>query len=136
MILPQIRKTVMRPTFRAPVSRPGADTRMECWQAVTTDGIWCMDRIEDDHYCKWALSVRGWNVEVTRCPSLRSCCELIAIGGSKVWTAEDRYIPWEPLQADFTPTAWAIRWKGADVQRAEFDDAAAAQVWAEHKAAA
>jgi hypothetical protein len=134
--LPEIRKTVMRPTFRAPVSRPGADTRMECWQAMTTDGVWVMDRIEDDHYCKWALSVQGWNVELTRCHSLRSCRELIALGGSAVWTAEDRYVPWESLQADFTPTAWAIRWKGNDVQRAEFDDSAEAQAWAADKAAA
>jgi len=64
MTLPEIRKTVMRPTFRAPVSRPGADTRRECWQAVTTDGVWVMDRIEDDHYCKWAQAVLAGVVPV------------------------------------------------------------------------
>jgi hypothetical protein len=36
------------PTFRAPVSRPGADPRPETWGVVSADGLWRFDRIDDE----------------------------------------------------------------------------------------
>jgi len=53
--LPPIRKTKMMPTYRAPVSRPLADTRRECWGAETADGAWLFERQESERYLKWAL---------------------------------------------------------------------------------
>lgn len=47
---------VMRDTFRAPVSRPGDDSRAEMWEATSVDGRWQYERRDDGLGTLWAAT--------------------------------------------------------------------------------
>ena len=109
MTLPRLHRTVMCPTFRAPVSRPGADTRRETWGAETEDGVWLLERQESERYCKWALIHKPTDTLVTYTPSLKSAVRQIAAGS------------WTYREADPTDGLWReLAMCGAPHPTAEF----------------
>lgn len=123
--LPQIRKTSMCATFRAPVSRPGADVRRECWAAETTDGVWGMERQEGERYLKWALIYRPTDTLVTYAPSLKQCQEMIAIGSWTAHVAEPN--PYGHYEG---PACVVAQWfQGTELHRAVFGTMAEAAAW-------
>lgn len=107
--LPVIRKTHMCATFRAPVSRPGADTRRECWAAETTDGIWGMERQEGDRYLHWALMHLPTDTLVCYDSTLKNCRTRIARGS------------WDYRESDPTDGLWnELAAYGAPLKPQEF----------------
>lgn len=126
-VLPQIRKTEMAATFRAPVSRPGADTRPECWGAETTDGAWAFERMEGERYLKWALIYRlplegeteapKYGTLVTYGSSLRSLREQIANGSWTLREADPTDGIWREIERSGTPSPAKEFYRNRDGRR-------------------
>lgn len=51
-----ITNLIMRDTFRAPLRRPGADSRDEIWGATSTDGRWTYERFDDGARTDWSVT--------------------------------------------------------------------------------
>ncbi len=75
----------MSPTFRR-INDFGGPPPMECWKAVTTDGVWSIDRIETTG-TPWDLTHRPTRTIVDSFGTLRAARAAIASG---VYT--DQYI--------------------------------------------
>lgn len=125
--LPPIRKTQMCATFRAPVSRPGADGRRECWAAETSDGVWAMERQEGERYLKWALIHVPTDTLACYEPTLKRCRQDIARGSWNYREADPlaRYGSYEG------PACVVVHWfQGTELHRAVFGTTKEAVAWA------
>ncbi len=73
--LAPIEKTV----FARRLTRGGATKHRECWAAVTTDGLWDLER-EDSPGTPWIVAHRPTGIAVSLRGNLRACRAYIAAG--------------------------------------------------------
>lgn len=75
--LAPVTETVHRPRI---IRRGRAVTRhLECWQAITTDGVWLLVR-EESRGTPWLISHQATDTVVDEAGSLRQCRVMIASG--------------------------------------------------------